>query len=354
MSNLNNKKILIVRLSSVGDTVHSLPVVNAIKREFPHAEISWLIEKESSFLIEKNPLVEKVFIFDKKYLKKHICSLKTLKTITDLINCLRSEHFDIAIDLQGLFKSGLLTGLSGATRKIGFKNTREFAEFFLNERVDIGNIFDDTEHIIEKNLKIAKYLGIKDLCIGYPLPVTPADTKEQVDSLLSDINPSLPTVVIIPATLWKSKHWLETHWNELLSSFTDKYNVIITGTEKDLPLINRIIHNLDSRLFINLAGKTNLLDLLELFSHVDLVIGVDTGPLHIAVAANKPKIIGIFGPTSPKRTGALGHKNLCTGFECQPCHQKTCHLRGDKYMRCMSYLNPQTVLDQVLEIIGHS
>src|SRR3989339_471254 len=138
MGNLNNKKFLIVRLSAIGDTIHGLPVLNAIKRENPDVHISWLVEKESSFLLKANPCVDKLFIFNKSGLKKNGVSLASINLIKELILSLKQEQFDIAIDMQGLFKSGLLTALSGAKRKVGFKGTREFAEFFLDERVDVG------------------------------------------------------------------------------------------------------------------------------------------------------------------------------------------------------------------------
>lgn len=347
MGNLNNKKILIVRLSAIGDTIHGLPVLNAIKRENPDVHISWLVEKESSFLLKENPFVDKLFIFDKSGLKKNGLSFDSLSLMKGLVSSLKKEQFDIAIDLQGLFKSGLLTALSGAKRKIGFKGTREFAEFFLNERVDAGKIFDDNEHVIEKNMKLARHLGIKDLSVGYCLPLISEDIKTKIDDILCFADSTKKIVAIIPVTTWQTKFWPEEHWRELLTYLNPKFNVVITGIEKDLPYISSITDHLPDDSFTNLAGKTSLLDLIELFSRIDIVIGVDTGPLHLAVATETPQVISILGPTSAKRNGALGHKNLYTDLSCQPCHKKKCALEPEKAILCMKTLKPERVIETV-------
>lgn len=352
MGNLNNKKILIVRLSAIGDTIHGLPVLNAIKRENPDVHISWLVENESSFLLKANPCVDKLFIFNKSGLKKNGVSLASINLIKELILSLKQEQFDIAIDMQGLFKSGLLTALSGAKRKVGFKGTRELAEFFLNERVDVGKIFDDNEHVIEKNMKLAGYLGIKDLSVGYCLPVISEDIKTKINEILCFADSNKKTVVLIPSTTWETKFWPKQHWRDLLTYLTPKFNVIITGIEKDLPYIASITGHLSENSFVNLAGKTTLLDLIELFTSIDMVIGVDTGPLHLAVATEKPRVISILGPTSARRNGALGHHNLYVDLPCLPCHKKKCSLDSKDNLLCMKNLKPATVIETIETLIN--
>ncbi|MEW5821587.1 MAG: glycosyltransferase family 9 protein [Cyanobacteriota bacterium] len=351
MTDLNNKKILIIRLSAIGDTIHSLPVLGAIKEAFPQAKVSWLVEKESAFLLQNNPLLDKVFIFEKDYLKNQVISIKSINHFKCLISSLKKENFDIAIDIQGLFKSGLLTYLSDAKRKIGFKHTREFAEYFLNERVDIGKVFDNNEHVIEKNLKLAEYLCVKGYKLSYPLPDTPEEVKNKVTLLLENINPELKTVVIIPSTTWQSKLWNKVYWKEIIEYLSDKVNIILTGTKADQSLNNEITFNIDNKSFINLAEKTSLLDLIEIFSRSDIVLGVDTGPIHLAVATEKPKVIAISGPTSAIRNGAYKHINLHTSLQCQPCHKKFCILDGKDYMKCMNNLKPEEVINVINQLI---
>ncbi|MGD9581390.1 MAG: glycosyltransferase family 9 protein [Vampirovibrionia bacterium] len=345
MSDLTNKKILIVRLSAIGDTIHGLPVLNAIKRQFPDVHVSWLVEKESSFLLKDNPFVDKLFIFDKTTLKTAGVSFASFKQIKNLIYSLKQERFDIAIDLQGLFKSGLLTALSGAKRKIGFKGTREFAEFFLNERVDAGKIFDHNEHVIEKNLKLAEHLGIEDLSVNYCLPVISEDIKTRINNILCFNDSTKKTVVIIPATTWQTKFWPKEHWQNLLKYLEHKVNIVITGTNTDISYIEDITKPLSEGSYLNIAGKTSLLDLIELFYRTDIVIGVDTGPLHLAVASEKPEVLAILGPTSAKRNGALGHKNIHLSLDCQPCHKKKCPLNESEQIKCMNNIDPAQIID---------
>jgi heptosyltransferase-1 len=352
MENLNDKKLLIIRLSSIGDTIHGLPVLSAIKQTYPQARVSWLVEKESSFLLQGNPLLDKVFIFDKESLKKGGISLKTMLAARDLISTLRKEHFDIAIDLQGLLKSGILTYLSGARRRTGFKNTRECSEIFLTEKIDAGNLFAPDEHIILKNLKLAEYLGARDYNITYPLPPETTETRQKLDNLLKALNPELPVVILIPSTLWKSKLWLTSYWQELVSFLTGKTNIIFTGSQKDTPLIKEITDNIDSKYFIDLTGKTSLVDLPGLFRRANLTIGVDTGPIHIAVAAEKSEIIAIMGPTAAGRTGPINHTSMSADLPCIPCNKKQCPLPSKHYMQCMKSITPDKVISKSIEILN--
>jgi heptosyltransferase-1 len=349
---LNDKKILIVRLSSIGDTIHGLPLLSAIKRYYPSARVSWLVEKPSSLLLMNNPLLEKVILFDKEKYKQNWSNPKTLNEFQQFIKNLQAEEFDLAIDLQGLFKSGILTLLSGAPRRIGFKHTRELTSFFYTEKLNAGPHASNSEHIILKNLKLASYLDIPEISVSYPLPPISEQTIEKVATLLKDLQPGLQTVTLIPATLWKSKHWQTEYWQEIINTLAGKTNIILTGTAEDQHLINTITQNLRDNQYINLAGKTILTDLIEVFRHSDLVIGPDTGPLHLAVATSKPAVIAIMGPTSAVRTGALGHTSLTSDLTCIPCNKKSCPLAAEDYMQCMKKLKPEKVLSSINEILN--
>lgn len=350
MENINKSKILIVRLSAIGDTIHSLPIAAALKNSYPDICIHWLVEPEQGFLLKDNPIIDKVIIFDKNSYKKQGICFNTLKNISKLISNLKKERYDIAIDLQGLFKSGILTWLSSAKRKIGFKNTREFAEFFLSECINAGNMFDESEHVIQKNLKLAQYLGATDTSIRFILPNIPENVNNKVDSLLNKINTNLPTMAILPATLWKSKHWPIKYWQELLKKLENKVNLIIIGSHKDMILANEITQNLQTETLYNLSGKTNLIDLIEIFNRTDIVIGVDTGTMHLAVATGKPKVISILGPTSAVRNGAFEQVNLYHQLSCQPCNKKICPLKNNNYMLCLNSIKPETVFNEVIKI----
>ena len=344
----NNLKILIVRLSAIGDVVHSLPVVYALRRKFPDAHISWIVEDKAADILIGNPLLDKVYVLPKKKWKKKLLSFKTIKEIKSLISEIRSQKFDIAIDLQELFKSGFITFLSGAKRRIAHAKTREFADIFINEKLAAYDIFDPNKMIIERYLDSAEYLGAPVDEVKFSLPPLKNETIEYVNDLLKNTDKNKPIIIFSPATMWESKHWIEEYWSELLSRLYVFSNIVFTGTHNDKALIERITKNSSSQNYISLVDKTSLFELIELFNRSDIVVAPDTGPAHIANASNKPVIVTIFGATSNKRTCPYGdkHVSLSANLECQPCSKKKCP-RKDYNMLCMKKITPDIVFDVI-------
>lgn len=330
-------KILIVRLSAIGDVVHSLPVLQALRRKFPDSFIGWAVEKRCSDVLVNNPLVDKVYLFPKKKFSKE--SLELIKEI-------REEKFDIAIDLQELLKSAAITFLSGAKRRIAHAGTRELAHLFVNEKLPAHDNFDPNKLIIERYLEPAAYLGAPVDEVEFPLPPISEEVKQKVNSLLSGITKEI--IVFSPATIWPTKHWPEKYWAELLNKITDKYQVIFIGTDKDKPLINRITSQAKTNNSVNLAGKTSLLELIEIFNRSKYVIAPDTGPAHIANATQVPSIIMIFGPTGAKRTPPYGEKHhaVSTELPCQPCFKRQCP-RTDNPLECMKNIAPHEIIKKL-------
>jgi len=344
----NPLKILVVRLSAIGDVVHTLPILHVLKTKFPNCSIGWAVEDRASDILINNPLVDKVFIFPKNKWKKRGFSLENLKEFSALIKELRQEKFDIAIDVQELFKSGLITLLSGAKRRIAHGGTREFAEIFVNEKLPAHDTFDTEKPIIKRYLEPAEYLGASVEEVKFSLPPTSEATKNKVDNLLSSIRHDREIVVFSPATIWQSKHWLEDYWAKLLDNLADRYNVVFTGVAEDLPLIEKIISAANTDDYLNLAGKTSILELIEVFNRTKYLIAPDTGPAHIANAAQKPEIIMIFGSTGAKRTPPYGkqHSVFAANLPCQPCFKRVCP-RKDNPMECMQKITPEMALEMI-------
>lgn len=339
-------KILIVRLSAIGDVVHCLPVAAALREKYPEATLGWVVEDKAAEILVNNPIVDKVFILPKKKWKEQGLNTSTLKEICAFIKEIRDERFDIAIDLQELFKSGIITFLSGAKRRIAHAKTREFADLFVNEKLKAHNIFDPDKQVIERYLEAAEYLGADVNDIKFPLPSISQSTKDYINGLLHWLDKDKPNVVFCPATTWSTKHWVESYWTDLLIKVSKKFNVIFIGTDKDNFLIERITKNLNANRHLSLAGKLNLVELIEVFNKSDVVIAPDTGPAHIAAATEKPIVISIFGSTSQKRTGPYGSRNISISSElpCQPCHKKKC-TRKDNPIQCMKEIRPDMVYD---------
>ncbi len=338
-------KILIIRLSAIGDVVHSTPILHSLRKKFPDAYIAWTVEDKSSEIIVNNPLINEVFIFPKQKWKKRGFSIKNLFEFFSIIKEIRKRNFDIAIDLQELFKSAIIAFLSGAKRKIAHAGTREFASIFVNEKLPAHDNFDPNKLIIERYLEPAAYLGAPVDEIKFSLPPVNEEAKKHINELLENINKNKEIIIFSPSTIWLSKHWLEEYWAELLEKLSPDYNIIFTGTEKDKKLIEKIVSKTPTTNYLSLAGKTNLFELIELFNRAKYLIAPDTGPAHIANATQNPSVIMLFGSTGVQRTPPVGEKHtaLTANLKCQPCFKRKCP-KTDNYMECMKKLNPDMVL----------
>ncbi len=192
-------KVLIIRLSAIGDVVHALPLAAAIKRIAPDSEITWIVEPLAASLVQHNPVVDKVLVLPHKAALRSIRSFKfndrSVGAFQDFWKEFRAGHYDVAIDAQGLFKSAILTYLSGAKIRIGFKGTREFADRFLTSAIDIGDYFGPDRPLVELYLELARnfaklsQLGVSEdqLKPDFPLPLPPAESKTRVMKWLGDL-----------------------------------------------------------------------------------------------------------------------------------------------------------------------
>lgn len=347
-------KILIVRLSAIGDVIHSLPAVSCLRKRFPDAVISWVVEDKAADVILNNPILDKVYVVPKKKWKQRGFSFQNIKEFCSLIKEIRSDGYDIAIDLQELFKSGIITFLSGAKRRIAHAGTREFAEFFVNEKLPAHDIFDPKKLIIQRYLEPAAYLGADINNIEFSLPPATDETVTKVDKLFKQVDTSKPVIAFSPATIWPTKHWIESYWSELLDLLSSNNTVIFLGSNNDTAMIQRIIDNSTSQNIVSFAGQTDLFDLMEIFRRTDILVAPDTGPAHIANAVGKPAIVTIFGPTSHKRSCPVGeqHNSVSLDLACQPCFRRKCN-RSENQMVCMKGIKPETIFEIITEKLSH-
>jgi len=319
-------KILIIRLSAIGDTIHTLPMVNALRKTYPEAQIDWLVEDKAAMFVENNPLLDNVFVVPKKKWKKEKNFFKNLDEFNKLISKLRKQNYDIAIDVQQLFKSGVFLALCGAEQKLTLNGGREFSGFFANDVVKASHkLFDKNYHVVNRNMELAKYLDCKDLAIEFVLPPVSIEVKRKVDELLQSIK-KRPTLVLAPATTWDTKHWENKYWAALIKEFQERVNIVITGTESDKSLVEDILLYGKFKNIINLVGRTNLSELVEVFNRADVVIAPDSGSAQVAWACQKPFVISVFTSTSKNRTAPFGPNtaSFAPKITCYPCHKKRC------------------------------
>ena len=316
-------KFLIVRLSSLGDVIHALPIVYKLRESFPNAQIDWLVGKKGIELLEIINEIDNVYLLNIKN-----------------IFLIQKQKYDYVIDVQGLFKTGFLSRLCFGGKTIGFKNTREFADMFYDQKIDVGSLFETDKHIVDLNLKLISNLtDDKNGKIKFLIPkIAKADS-------YGIVNGESKKVIIFPSTTWESKLWNMDYWFELIKKMSADFQIYVCASTSDLIFIKPLIDKLDLKKvnYKNLVGTTSIKDLIYLIQNVDLVIGLDSAGLHLASAIKndygKPEVIGIYGPTSPYRSGpydSIKNTLYLSEMECIACRKKKCPLGHHKCMEDIS------------------
>ena len=324
------KKVLLIKLSSLGDVIFNVPLANALKDA--GYEVTWLVSEKGIQIVDNNPCVDKAILVPMKEWKKRGMSLTSFFEYLDIIKQLRNEKFDIAIDSQMMFKSFYFMLFCGAKRRIISKEGRELSLLGGNEWIDNISYRPDSP-IVMNYLRYANHLGIEVAPedIKVTLPQRNEAQIAKVDSLLAETDKTKPIVVISPATTWGNKHWNRDNWREVVNYLSDKSNLIFTGGPAD----NELIEYISQGKGLNLAGKTDILELAEVFSRSDLVLSPDSGSAHLAWAARRPKVIAIFTCTPKEVLGPLGSFDKYVslgshGLPCQPCFKRKCLLKDNK------------------------
>ncbi len=333
-------KILIIKPSSLGDVIHSLPFLKVIKSTFHDADIEWVISKNLKEILEGNPLINRLIVFDKDSWTKIGNLSKTVKEAIGLINILKSGHYDMVVDLQGLLRSGLITFFTSSPLKVGFKNAREGSSIFYNKKISVNGSL----HAVDRCLEIAKSIGAKIDKVEFPFFINDAERKK-IKNLIGDLQ---EYVVVIPSARWKTKRWSPENFGALISKLS--VPCIVTGSRADEQIVKEVMRFSNGK-GTNFCGKTDLKELTALIAGAKAVVSNDSGPMHIAAALGVP-VIALFGPTDPYKTGPYGwqeKKNLRVIrvlISCSPCFKKKC-----KDLLCMDGISIGTVLKELEEYI---
>lgn len=314
----NKQKVLIIRLSAMGDVIFTIPLANVLKDN--GYNVTWLISEKGYQLVKNNPCVDKVILAPIEKWKKSHTPFKNFLEYISILKQIRNEKYDIALDIQLILKSLLWTLFCGAKRRIVAKNARELSILGGNEIIPATRV-GNNPHAVKSYLKYAEYLGLNTDNIKVTLPQTSKETKEKISELLQPIE-NKPFILVAPATTWTTKHWNKDNWKTLIPKLSKKYTLVFTGTEKDKELISYISEDK----YLNLAGKTNLEELQELLSRAELVISMDSGTTHLAWATQKPKIVSIFCSTPETLYAPIGDKYISVSAKehCSPCHRRRC------------------------------
>lgn len=350
--NLENvNRILIIKPSSFGDVIHALPVLNGLRQRFPDARIAWLVANSCAGLVEHHPALDEVIRFDRARYGRIGRSIRITGEFWKFVRSLREKSFDLVLDLQGLFRSGFLAWVCGATIRVGFGNARELAWLFYTHRISVP---DPNIHAVDRNYLFADLLGFADVPIAFDLPVS-EDAKQGVRDLLDAVGVRSDEryVVIAPGTRWETKIWSAERFATVARQIEQQHGlrVILVGTQSETPIAQRVATRADGRI-VNLAGRTKLPELIALIDGSTGVIMHDSGPMHLALALGKP-MVAIYGPTSPQLTGPYHRPDAIVQHkvDCSPCRIRNvadCPFRH----HCLCDLSADTVLEKVSRMLS--
>ena len=281
-------KIAIVKLSSLGDIVHSMVVLQFIKKHYPASEIDWVVEKRFKDVLENNPHINQIHTVNFNMVKRNK-SLKLL--ITEVSKASKFGQYDVVIDLQGLIKSTIITKFIKSRKKVGFdknSNRERLASFFYNQKVTVKRDKNTIERYVELT---AEALGIK---------ITKDDIIDKELYLFSKSNifiPQTPYIVFVVGSTWESRNYPKEQYVQVANALK-KVCLVVWGSEQEKQKAEWMSSESN---YIQVASKLSLDDLKHVISQASLLIGNDTGPSHMSWALNIPSII-LFGPTPAKQS----------------------------------------------------
>ena len=342
------RRILLIKPSALGDVVHALPVVATLKRRYPEIPLDWLVEEEAAPLVEGHPAVATLVVSGRRRWLRQLCRPAdvpvTLREIRAWLKALRRRRYDVVLDLQGLLKSAMYVVAAGAPVRVGLADAREGAGWVLTHRVPVP---PQPVHAVERYLALAAAVDAREAVRDFTIPLG-SDDLEAARRLLDDL--PRPRVVLHPAARWETKLWEVERWRAVAASLADEgAGVVVTGGPADAAMAAAICDGL-RQAPRSLVGRISLKTLAAVLRSADLMITVDSGPMHIAAALGTP-VLALFGPTDPARTGPLGcGRVLRRPLPCSPCLQRRCQIAETR--RCMRDLDVQEVLAAARELLA--
>ncbi|NCC49745.1 MAG: lipopolysaccharide heptosyltransferase family protein [Spartobacteria bacterium] len=318
--------IVLVKLSSLGDLFHALPTAALLKKHL-QARLDWVTQPEYQALVECFPMVDRVFTYPRR---------NVFRQYLPFMRELRHSRYDLVIDLQGLFKSAMITAGIRGHKKIGPSYYREGAALFYDE---VAGARNKNRHAVEEALDIVRHLGLPVDDVSFPVsfPRRPLETGH-------------PRIALLPRSRWPTKNWPIEHFitlaNGLRAQCPNAVFYIVGGPGDQAPCA-QMAQGVEGA--IDTSGKTSLVELGSLLQEMDLLITVDSGPMHMAAACGTP-VLALFGPTDPVRTGPYGNRNRIIQADptpCRPCRNRTC----PACLQAMHNLPPAQVQEQALAML---
>ncbi|MCG2740187.1 MAG: glycosyltransferase family 9 protein [Syntrophaceae bacterium] len=386
--------ILIVKLSAIGDVIHTLPSLAALRRCHPDADITWVVEEAAADLLTENPDLNRVIVSGRKRWIRELRRGRIaapLRGMLAFFSEIRYRPYDLVIDFHGLLKSAVIVLISGGKRKLGYDSLQELSGLFYNEKIpeQMG------KHAVDRYLDFVRYLaggpnGWNAACLKGPPEFTITigeEDRRHVAALLNEHAASLPSsrkrhpplppvpphplpaeeqpeaktaageegvhkdvprfVAVNPVAFWETKLWEDERFAELCDRIRLELGIGVVLTGGEAGPLERIRGRMRTKA-VNLGGRTTLRELACLYRQASLLVSTDSGPMHLAAAMGTP-VVALFGPTDPARTGPCGpgHRVIRRVLSCAPCFRKRCD-----NPRCMTEISVEEVFEAVREMLA--
>ena len=336
------RRILIIKLGSIGDVVHTLPALADLKQSFPEAEIDWLVESKAHVILTGNPWLHEVVEIDTHKWRRS-WSVATLGEMRRVVSKLRGRRDDVALDFQGLWKSAFFGKVSGARTLIGFDRTtlkEPGCRMFYDEQIKPAPA---VRHVIDIYKELLRSVGVTPGPHRFHLSV-PSEDQQYISQQLSSREID-DFIILNPGGGWDTKNWAPENYAQLhdrLRKETGLQSVLTWGPGEE-PLVDGILHACVGAPPVTFP--TSLYQLIALLRRAKLFVGGDTGPLHLAAACGTP-IVGVFGPTDPLRNGPFLPEDIVVSHQvpCGPCYKRTCPIYNKECLRLVQ-------VDEVLEAV---
>lgn len=335
------RRILIIKPSSLGDIVHALPTLAALRQSFPQAHIAWLVKRQWAGLLERAEGLDRVWPVG-----------PGIAGWLSEIPRLRAERFDLAVDLQGLLRSALMARLAGCPMRIGFANGREGSPFFYTQRVAVPTA---EMHAVDRYLLVADALGAaRPATPQFRFNISQADRGQVADALgRAGVKAGASWIAMNVSARWPTKRWPA----ESFAAVADRLHeegagpVVLFGGSDDRADAQAVKSLARSASIKDLTGMTQLGLLPALLQSASALLTNDSGPMHVAAAVGTP-VVALFGPTSPVRTGPYGknHQVLTHRLPCSPCFSRHCTNAVER--ECLTGIEPARVVEAVRNLLA--
>ncbi len=324
--------ILVVKLSSLGDIFHALPAVHALRVGLD-ADVDWVTQPEYTGLVRCFKDVREVIPFPRQGLARGFAAFW---------RCVRRRHYDLVVDLQGLMKSLLAAKSARGQQVLGPSYCREGTRFFYDA---VSGPANRNRHAVDEAMDVVRFLGLSDAQVMFPVafPTIPPVA-------------GAPRVAMLPASRHENKNWPLEYFAEVARGLVHNRgaSIHLFGSEADRTICLALQHAIEAgdscSKVVNMAGHTGMVQLGGWLASMDLVIANDSGPIHMAAAAGT-RVLAIFGPTDPRRTGPYGdgHCVLTSNSPCSPCCRRICR-REDEV--CLRTVSPELVFSAASEMLN--